>query len=317
MGEDVDDTFLHSFEVALHSTESVLSYPPHRSTNCDIMHVLYHFLLHVVIAFGGSLIIIIGGSVGSSVTAFSSFPNFVNYPACFKVHITDSGPQFIWSHTPLYSYYDNQGVDDVEGDDDDDYDDDDTAIDSFSGLDSDWSQALSVFGTTGPHPDLDALQVATLVVRSLQFVDHPTESAGLERCYDFLTLDCRACVTARQGARSVERFKEYGTLAPALNPFMGARRVEIGQPPTYTSAVPPMRGAITSFLITVEGSSILSVQHPSGMVKGGVSAPPVTKMVVRLEQQRRPPHQGCWMVREILDVRHAFAGDMGNVHVGG
>jgi hypothetical protein len=275
----------------------------------DIMHVLS--LLNAI-ALGTSGIIAGGGAHVSSVAAFSSFQSFTARPRPLVVALK---PRLGRSDTLLGRSNDGQEdeEDDYDGEDDDD---DDTTTDSSSDMESDWSKFLLVLGTSGPHPDLDAFQVATLVVRSLQFVDHPTESAGLERCYDFFTLDCRACVTARQGAKSVDRFKEYGVLAPALNPFMGARRVEIGEP-THTAAMPPVRGALVSFLVTVEGAPILSVQHPSGMLRGGVSAPPVTNMVLRLEQQRRPPYQGCWMVREILDVRHVFAGDMGNVHVGG
>jgi hypothetical protein len=211
----------------------------------------------------------------------------------------------------------------------DDYDDDDLDLDldpdkeeeimlDLYDNESDWAQAeLTLLNAPNhPHPDMDAFETATLICRSLQFVDYPITSSGLERCFEFFTLDCRAAVTARQGARSVERFIEYGQLAPALQPFMGATRVQIGEA-TFTEAKPPLRGALCSFPVTIEGAPILAVQHPSGMTKGGVSQPPITNMVMRLEQQRRPPNQYCWMVREILDVRMAFAGDMGNVHVGG
>jgi hypothetical protein len=97
---------------------------------------------------------------------------------------------------------------------------------------------------------------------------------------------------------------------------MGATRVVLGDA-TFTAASPPLRGALCSFPVTIEGAPILALQHPSGMTKGGVSAPPITNMVLRLEQQRRPPYQNMWLVKEILDVRMAFAGDMGNAHVGG
>ena len=114
----------------------------------------------------------------------------------------------------------------------------------------------------------------------------------------------------------MERFCEYGVLAPALQPFMGAYRIDIGNM-TYTAAQPPLRGALASFPVVIQGAPVLSLQHPSGMNRTGVAEPPTTHVVMRLEQQRRPPNQGCWLVREILDVQHAFAGDMGNVHVGG
>jgi hypothetical protein len=203
--------------------------------------------------------------------------------------------------------------------DDDDEEEEEEIMSGTSDCESDWVQAeLTLVGAPDkPHPDLDAFETATLIVRSLQFVDYPSQSSGLERCYDFFTLDCRAAVTARQGARSVERFVEYGQLAPALQPFMGATKVELGEA-TLTDASPPLRGALCSFPVTIVGAPILALQYPSGMTKGGVSqSPPITNMVLRLEQQRRPPYQGSWLVREILDVRMAFAGDMGNTHVGG
>ena len=167
-----------------------------------------------------------------------------------------------------------------------------------------------------PTPDLDAVTVAITVARSLQWVDYPTKNAGLERCFDFFAWECRKAVTARRGGDTLERFVEHGVLSPALQPFMGAHRVDIGEG-TFTPAHAPLRGALVSLPIIIHGAPIYAVQHMSGMNRTGVSAPSETHMVMRLEEQRRPPLQGCWLVREILDVRHFFAGDMGNVHVGG
>jgi hypothetical protein len=163
--------------------------------------------------------------------------------------------------------------------------------------------------------------VALLIIcRSLQWIDYPTPGAGLERCFDFFTFECRSRVTARQGAQTVERFCECGYLAPALQPFMGARRVLVGScdDVTFIKAQPPLRGALAFFSVAIHGANIFALQHASGMNRTGVAvAPPITSMVVRLEQQRRPRNQGCWLVREILDARQAFAGDMGIAHVGG
>lgn len=213
------------------------------------------------------------------------------------------------------SFFDDDFYSMQFGDDDDD--DGDVEVEDSQQA-SDWivAEMTLVQAPNKVTSDLDAFQTAALVCRSLQFVDYPEKGAGLKRCFEFFTLDCRAAVTARQGAKSVERFMEYGQLAPALQPFMGATKVVLGDA-TFTEARPPLRGALCSFPVTIEGAPILSVQYPSGMRKVGVSQPPTTNMVLRLEQQRRPPHQGCWLVREILDVRMAFAGDMGNVHVGG
>ena len=183
---------------------------------------------------------------------------------------------------------------------------------------SDWVTAEFTLRTapTTPDPNLDPETVAITCLRNLQFVDYPTESAGLTRCFAFFAWECRKAVTARQGGDTVERFIQHGMFSPALQPFMGAYRVTMGNM-TYTPAKPPLRGALASFPVVIHGAPILSVQHMSGMSRTGVGTPPETHFVIRLEQQRRPPMLGCWLVREVLNVRHAFAGDMGNVHVGG
>jgi hypothetical protein len=260
------------------------------------MKTVYRFLISLF-PFGFSIY----------VNAFSSFS--IRLP---KIHQAKDLNMYL-----RISSFDERLEYDRENDEEQE-DDDEESIFDVSDHKSDWMQAELTLVKTPiqPHPDMDALQVATLICRSLQFVDYPDKSSGLRRCFEFLSLECRAAVTARQGARSEERFVEYGHLAPALQPFMGATRVELGEA-TFTEAKPPLRGAVCSFPITIEGAPILSVQHLSGLNKAGVSQPPITNMVIRLEQQRRPPNQNCWMVREIIDVRMAFAGDMGNVHVGG
>jgi hypothetical protein len=204
-----------------------------------------------------------------------------------------------------------------DGDDDETEEDEEESDERDDG--SDWMQAeVTLLNLpTEPSPDLDPETVALACCRSLQWVDYPTELAGLKRCFDFFTSECRKTVTARQGGQTVERFCEYGLLSPALQPFMGATRIELGNA-TFTPAQAPLRGALASFPVVITGASVLSVQYPSGINRQGITAqPPKIYMVVRLEQQRRPPGQGCWLVKEVLNVRHAFAGDMGNAHVGG
>jgi hypothetical protein len=233
---------------------------------------------------------------------------------CFAPHI----PSFDRQLRVQLSVNDWNGR--VTGDEDEDDDDEpDNSLTSFGSLSSDWTLSEFTLRTipTEPNPELTAETVTVACCRSLQWVDYPSKSAGLIRCYDFFTFECRKAVTARQGGGSPERFCQYGLLSPALQPFYGASRIEIGNA-TYTPAQPPLRGALASFPILIQGAPVLALQHPSGMDRQGVSsAPPITHMVIRLEQQRRPPQQGCWLVREVLDVRHAFAGDLGNAGVGG
>lgn len=183
---------------------------------------------------------------------------------------------------------------------------------------NDWLEAeltLLNFPFDQPDPALEPLQILQACCRSLQFVDHPTPLAGLARLFPFLTWECRKTVTARMGGDSVERFMKYGERSPALQPFMGATRLEWGEG-THTPAT-LHRGELISFPVAIHGSSTFQFQHSSGFIRPGISdAPPVTEMVVRMERERRPPLQGCWLIREVLDVRYAFAGDMGNAGVG-
>lgn len=211
---------------------------------------------------------------------------------------------------------------------------DDYAFSSFEALDDDeetnysyafveansrdWcnSELALLNAPSFPDPDLDAESVALNCIRSLQWVDNPTPNAGLKRCYNFLTYGCREAVTGRRGGKSIDKFIEHGIHAPALQPFMGASRVELGMG-TFTPAKAPTRGALASFPVQIVGAPVLALQYPSGMLRSGVAQePPTTDMVIRLEKQRRPPDLDCWLICEILDVRHAFAGDMGNAHVG-
>ncbi|CAB9501021.1 expressed unknown protein [Seminavis robusta] len=199
---------------------------------------------------------------------------------------------------------------------DQEYDNNDIGEDR---VETDWWQAeLTLLNApTEPSPDLSAEAVAVTCIRSLQWVDYPTPLQGLRRCFPFLTYGCREVATARRGGKTLESFVEFGLYSPALQPFIGAAQVCIGDC-TYTPAKAPLRGALASFPVQIHGAPVLAVQHLSGMERSGIAPePPVTHMVIRLEQQRRPPNQHCWLVTEIMDVRHAFAGDMGNAHVGG
>ena len=152
---------------------------------------------------------------------------------------------------------------------------DDEEHDAFieSGSPSDWITAEFTLlqSPEKPNPTLDALAVATTVVRSLQWVDYPTPNAGLERCFAFFSWECRKTVTARQGGDSLERFIEYGKRSPALQPFMGATRVHVGEG-TYTPPpTPPHRGAMVSFPVVLHSAPIYALHHISGMNRTGVN----------------------------------------------
>ena len=92
-------------------------------------------------------------------------------------------------------------------------------------------------------------------------MDYPTENDGLARCFAFFTFECRKAITARQGGNIVERFQQYGVLSLALQPFMGAYRIDINvEHATYTAAHPPMRGAMVSFSVEIQVRRVWNVR---------------------------------------------------------
>jgi len=265
----------------------------------------------------------------------TSSPWLVHSPATDAVSCSRFSPMFVskdyrgqrrdgfdeYSRVGDDDEFDEDDDDDDDDEDDDDDDEEDDYVMDGRNTKSDWVEAeLTLLNAPSePSPELTPETVAQTICRSLQMVDYPTPGAGLQRCFPFFTFSCRKAVTARQGAETVEAFCQFSQLSPALQPFMGARKVHVhmGESITHIPAKPPLRGALASFPITIEKAAIYSLQYPSGMERPGIaSQPPISHIVLRLEQQRRPPHQGCWLVCEVLDVRHAFAGDMGNV-VGG
>jgi hypothetical protein len=159
-----------------------------------------------------------------------------------------------------------------------------------------------------PHPDRSP-QVASLCCRSLQWIDYPTENGWLERCYRFFTTECRKLVKRRKsgvlsgGGRdgraateevsSVQNFYHFAALTPELQTFMGSTRVKV-EDVTITPAHPPISEALASFSVVIHDAPVVTIQHRSGMARNGVApAPPISYMVIRLEEQRRPSHQAC------------------------
>lgn len=159
-----------------------------------------------------------------------------------------------------------------------------------------------------PTPDLQPDNVALSCLRSLQLVDHPHPGAGLDRIFPFLTWQCRSAVTGQGVADDTPaKFRARGTLSPILQVFMGATRIDLGQGTTSPGTV--TRGDIVSYPVRVRGAPVHTFQYRSGIIRQGIRAePPVTNMIIRLERSRRPPNGGCWMIKDIADVRFAKGG---------
>jgi len=164
-----------------------------------------------------------------------------------------------------------------------------------------------------PMPELQVEEAAAAVIRGLQYMHTPYTMAGMERAYNFMTFACRKAVTGRQGATSFERFQKYAELSPQLLPIIGCDGIQWLDAPTIIPST-QTRGAIASI-------PLLVYKRRGFRFQSGFERIPVTdndndydidRFVIRLQKERRPPLTDCWLVDQILDVRYAFAGDMGN-----
>lgn len=176
---------------------------------------------------------------------------------------------------------------------------------------TDWVEAeltLRNFPHDGPSPKLSCARVATACLRSLQFVDYPTESEGLIRIYPFLTWQCLRAVTCRDSV-DCNDFVKYAALSPTLQPLFGATRIELHEEKCTTIASTKTRGSIKTIPVTVVGAQELAFQHQSGMMKNAISQePPQVSLVIRMEQARRPPHADCWLITDIINTNYAKGG---------
>lgn len=101
-------------------------------------------------------------------------------------------------------------------------------------------------------------------------------------------------------------------LAAGPQPFIGAARLDFGEITTIDGT--PTRGAIVSCTVRVRAAPALAARHASGLARtaehdgdgGGAalhpSGLPVATFAVRLQQQRRPPLQGAWLVTDLIDA---------------
>jgi hypothetical protein len=135
-----------------------------------------------------------------------------------------------------------------------------------------------------PHPDRDALDV----VNSCMTVLLDRKDAGLEVCFHFSSDMCRAALGG-----SLERFRQYST-NPVFGYLLNCSEYEI-------ISVGPViegtrtRGAMQTVLMD-------ALQGPKGDKKPYNDR----RFLWTLQQERRPPRQGCWIIHEVIYVKNAY-----------
>jgi hypothetical protein len=137
-----------------------------------------------------------------------------------------------------------------------------------------------------PHPDFTATDVVTVCMNTLI---ERRDGGGLEVCFNFSSDQCRAAVGG-----SLDNFAEYAT-----NPVFGFlvkcngwSTVSIG------SLIPgtPTRGAMQTVLM----DAIL----PTESLQPGDDG--ARRFLWTLQQERRPPRQGYWVVHSVIYVKNAY-----------
>ena len=207
---------------------------------------------------------------------------------------------------------------------------------------NDWKEAISILQNfpKEPNPNLTVEQVAMGCLRCIQM-------NKVERIVPYLTTECKGVVTNRNPKEfTIER----ATLNPLFQTIMGATKLQFvpktipnddddnsslhlmkegqqqKQPSSsscsYYYTISPgtkFRGDIATFGVIVYGSDSSTFQYKSGMLRNGVrQIPTISNLILRLERQRDglPPFNGCWLVREISDVRFAKGGQGWSRHEG-
>lgn len=151
-----------------------------------------------------------------------------------------------------------------------------------------------------PHPGVGPADTVFALCLGLQHNDVLAPSAGVRRLFEFCSFECRSALTARQGARSVERFVEYAH-SPAFVELVNAARFSVS-----AATVTQTRGDLATVVVRVDGWA-------SDGAEAGAAGPEASRFRWMLQRERRPPFEGCWFVTEVVAVKDYFVfnGDSG------
>mmetsp|Transcript_20099 Transcript_20099/g.61920 ORF Transcript_20099/g.61920 Transcript_20099/m.61920 type:complete len:179 (-) Transcript_20099:3-539(-) len=133
-----------------------------------------------------------------------------------------------------------------------------------------------------PDPIFNAEAVVALLMNALGRNDDPTPDRGLTLCFAYSDDMCRAAVGG-----SLDAFLQYArnpTFSQLIDHQSWSGKVGTAIPASQT------RGAMQTSMVTVVNSR--------GQTR---------KFLWTMQQQRRPPRQGVWLVHECLNVDMAFA----------
>ena len=158
-----------------------------------------------------------------------------------------------------------------------------------------------------PSPDLTPQDVVRCLCMGLKFANVPNVGDGLRRVYHFTTYECRAALTSRKGYKSgPERFVKFAEMWA----LPGCVSFQLVSEPTIIPGT-QTRGAMAS--VAVDVVETLAFRHKSGFERVGSADESVgpgeeanepstrtERYLFTLQQERRPPLTGCWMVTTLM-----------------
>ena len=170
-----------------------------------------------------------------------------------------------------------------------------------------------------PSTELSPEGVVLTLCHGLQRNNEPLDNAGLRRLFKFCTYECRAALTTRKGYKDPtgERFVRHAEVWT----LKGCQAFRLAGSSTV---IPGTLTRGTLAIVAVDVDEAVGFRFASGYERtdtsdshGGPADARVKTERYRftLEQQRRPPAAGCWMVKELIPMREhmMFNGDSGAV----
>lgn len=132
-----------------------------------------------------------------------------------------------------------------------------------------------------PSKDLEPREVVDVLMLALQHNDEPSTDSGFATCFAFADEMCRAAVAGSGGHATLEDFVHYAKNPTFLTMVNCVRYDFVGD----CNVIPgsQTRGALATQMVEVETKDNRKRQF-----------------LWTLQQQRRPPYQGMYLVRECL-----------------
>ena len=157
----------------------------------------------------------------------------------------------------------------------------------------------------GPNQDLTALDVVQLCMETLK----EDRTAGLEVCFDFSSDKCRAAIGG-----SLEQFQDYAT-NPTFSFLVTCNDWNIVSMGPIIQGT-PTRGSMQTILMQASNQKAkkqkltklqqLRMDGATGEKDENSEEGERRRFLWTMQQERRPPRQGCWLIHEVMYVNNAF-----------